>query len=58
MLKSSLQKFYGRHNDLVDSYEISISQMTMDLFPFNVDFIFPLSLTTFTGLDYIYMSNV
>jgi hypothetical protein len=32
MLKSSLQKFYVRHHDLVDHYEISISQMTMDLF--------------------------
>ena len=29
-LKSSLQKFYGRHHDLVDRDEISISQMTMD----------------------------
>ena len=30
-LKSSQQKFYGCHQDLVDRYEISISQMTMDL---------------------------
>ena len=30
-LKSSLQNFYDRHPNLVDSYEISISQMTMDL---------------------------
>ena len=30
-LKSSLRKFYGRHHNLVDRYEISISQMTMDL---------------------------
>ena len=30
-LKSSLQKFYGRPHNLVDRYEISISQMTMDL---------------------------
>ena len=29
-LKSSLQKFYCRHQNLVDRYEISISQMTMD----------------------------
>jgi hypothetical protein len=27
-LKSSLRKFYGRHHDLVDRYEISVSQMT------------------------------
>jgi hypothetical protein len=31
MLKSSLQKLYGRHYNLVDRYEISISQMTMDI---------------------------
>ena len=33
-LKSSLQKFYGHHHDLVDRYEISISQMTIDLLHF------------------------
>ena len=33
-LKSSLQKFYGRHHELIGHYKISISQMTMDLFPF------------------------
>ena len=33
-LKSSLQKCYGRHHNLVDRYEISISQMTMDLLLF------------------------
>jgi hypothetical protein len=27
-----LRKFYGRHHDLVDRYEISVSQMTMDMF--------------------------
>ena len=31
-LKSSLQKLYGRHHELVDHYEISISPMTMNLF--------------------------
>jgi hypothetical protein len=30
-LKSSLQKFYGRHHDLVDRYGIYVSQMTMDM---------------------------
>ena len=30
-LKSSLQKFYGRHHDLVDRYGISVSQMTTDM---------------------------
>ena len=44
-LKSSLQKLLGRHHDLVDSYEISISQMTMDLFLSRIFFFFPLSLT-------------
>jgi hypothetical protein len=31
-LKSSLQKFYGHHYDLVDRYGISVSQMTTDMF--------------------------
>ena len=39
-LKSSLQKFYGRHHNLVDRYEISISQMTMDLLLFTHMFSF------------------
>jgi hypothetical protein len=29
-LKSLLQKFYGRHHNLVDRYEISLSHMKMD----------------------------
>jgi len=33
-LKSSLRKLYGGHRKLVDRYEISISQMTMDLLLF------------------------
>ena len=33
-LKSSLQKFYSSHHNLVDHYKISISQMTMDLLLF------------------------
>ena len=31
-LKPSLQKFYGRHHDLVDRYGISVSQMITDMF--------------------------
>jgi hypothetical protein len=31
-LKSLLRKFYSRHHDLVDRYEISVSQMTTDMF--------------------------
>jgi len=33
-LKSPLQKFYGRHHDLVDRYKISMYQMKMDIFLF------------------------
>ena len=33
-LKSSLHKFYGRHHQLVDRYEISVAGMETDLFPF------------------------
>jgi hypothetical protein len=36
-LLSSLHIVYSRHHELVDRCEISISQMTMDLFTFNVD---------------------
>ena len=32
MLKSSLQQLYGRHNELVDSYEIFIFQMAVDFY--------------------------
>ena len=32
-LKSSLLKFYGRHHDLVDRYNQTVSQMKLDLFP-------------------------
>ena len=31
-LKSSLRKFYGRHNDLINCYGISLSQITTDMF--------------------------
>jgi hypothetical protein len=31
-LKSSLRKYYGRHHDLVNRYEISVSQITTDMF--------------------------
>ena len=34
MLKLSPQKVYSRHHDLVVRYEISLSQMTIDLFHF------------------------
>ena len=31
-LEASLLKFYGRHHDLVNLYEISVSLMTTDMF--------------------------
>ena len=31
-LKSSLRKFYGHHHELVDRYDISVSQMIADMF--------------------------
>ena len=33
-LKASLQKFCDRHLEVIDCYEITISQMAMDIFPF------------------------
>lgn len=44
MLKSSLQTLYSRHNEKVNSYELSISQLAMDRFAYTQLF-FPLSLT-------------
>ena len=43
-LLSSLHIVYSRHHELVDRCEISISQMTMDLFTFNV-YVFLSSIT-------------
>ena len=31
-LKSSLRKFYGRHHELVDRYEVAVSKMASDLY--------------------------
>ena len=38
LVLSKLHKFYCRHYKPVDCREISISQMAIDLFTFNVDF--------------------
>ena len=38
--KSSLQKFCGRHHDLVDRYGIPVSQMTTDMFHLSKHFLF------------------
>jgi hypothetical protein len=46
-------KIAGRLHELVDRYEISISQMTMNLFPFTRFFFFLLSLTRLP-LDFRY----
>ena len=35
-LKLLLHKLYGRHHDLVDRYDISISQMTMNVLIFTI----------------------
>ena len=45
-LKPSLRKFYGGHNDLVDRYGISVSQMTTDMYDW------------FVLLDLYFMCNV
>jgi hypothetical protein len=47
-LKSSLQKFYDRHHNLVDHYEISISQMTMELLLFEAGTTYPTRAPEFT----------
>jgi len=47
-LKSSLQKLYGRHHNLVDRYEISISQMTMELLLFEAGTTYPTGAPEFT----------
>jgi hypothetical protein len=33
MVQSSIRTFHGRHRELVDYYQLSISQMAMDIFP-------------------------
>ena len=52
--KLSLHKLYGRHHNLIDRYEISISQKTMDLLLFTLIFLSSITANTFTGLDCIY----
>jgi len=50
-VKSSLQTFYGGHHNLVDRYEISRSQTTMDLFDIlRRSFVSSISAKTFTRL--------
>ena len=47
-LKSSAQQFYGRHQHLVDHFEIYIHISNDDgSFTFYVDLFFPLSLSRF-----------
>ena len=56
-LKSSLQKLYGRHHNLVDRYTISISQMTMDLNILRRYFLSSFTAKTLTDLI-VYTSNM
>ena len=56
-LKSSLTKLYGHYHDLVERYEILISQMTMDLLLLRRFFVFPLSLPRLSLDLTVYMSN-
>ena len=55
-LKSSLQKFYDRHHDLVDRYGIFTSQMTMDLLFSKQICFFTLSLPRLLHDLTVYMS--
>ena len=55
-LKSSVHKCYGRHHDLVERNEISISQMTMDLLLLRRCFLSSITAKMFTrlvSLDYM-----
>ena len=54
-LKSTLQKIYCHHHNLVDRYEISISQMTMDILLFAYMFLSSITAKTFTELDCTYV---
>jgi hypothetical protein len=58
MLKASLQKLYGRRHDLVEHYEIFISQITMDLFLLRLFFVFPISPTRLLSDLTTYVSNM
>ena len=50
-LKSSLQRLYCRHHNLVGRYEISTSQMTMDLLFLRRCLLSSITAKTFTRLD-------
>ena len=55
-LKSSFRKFYGRYNDLVCDYKLSLSHMLTDLFhTLCLTVIFVLDLTT--GYTVYYVST-
>ena len=49
-LKSLLQKFYVHHHNVVDYYEISISQITMDLLFFIQMVLSSINANIFAGL--------
>ena len=52
-LKSSLQKFYGRHHELVDRYGVSICTIKTDLFNVSVF----LSSFVYLGLDFLWATS-
>ena len=56
-MNSQLQELYGSHQELVDRYEISISHMEMDCFPFNMQN-FLSYITENTVTRHRYMSNM
>ena len=56
-LKSSLQQIYGRHHNLVYPYEISISEMTNDLFLLRRCFLSSITAPRLLPNLTVYMSN-
>ena len=52
--RSSLKKIYCRYHELIDSYEVSISQIAMDIFPFTYIFLSFITNKTLAGLDHEY----
>ena len=57
MLKSLLQKIYSRYHDLVNRYEIYISQMTVGLLISTQIVFFPLSLSILLTDLTVYIRN-
>ena len=45
-LKSSLRKFYGRYEDLIQQYEVSLSRMLNDILTLDQQWLQPIRLST------------